>query len=99
MSEVERTIENQPWNFDKHLVVMEKFESSLKLNELPFDKAWFWVQVHDIPVHFMSEQVAENICDIIGECVGRWNQLRTMEENSYGFVVDWILIFRYAEGE
>lgn len=25
------------------------------------------MQVHDIPVHFMSKQVAENICDIIGE--------------------------------
>uniref|UniRef100_A0A7N2MD97 DUF4283 domain-containing protein n=1 Tax=Quercus lobata TaxID=97700 RepID=A0A7N2MD97_QUELO len=67
MFEVERIIENQPWNFDKHLVVMEKFEESSKLNELTFDKAWFWVQVHDIPVHFMSKQVAENICDIIGE--------------------------------
>ena len=67
MSEEERIIENQPWNFDKHLVVMEKFEESSKLNELTFDKAWFWVQVHDIPVHFMSKQVAENICDIVGE--------------------------------
>ena len=45
---------------------MEKFEESSKLNELTFDK-WFWVQVHDIPIHFMSKQVAENTCDIIGE--------------------------------
>ncbi|KAK9992096.1 hypothetical protein SO802_027081 [Lithocarpus litseifolius] len=67
MSDVERIIENQPWNFDKHLVVMEKFKESSKLNELTFDKAWFWVQVHDIPVHFMLKQVAEIICDNIGE--------------------------------
>ena len=27
----------------------------------------FWVQVHDIPIQYMTKEVAENICDIIGE--------------------------------
>ena len=26
----------------------------------------FWVQVHEIPIRFMSKETAESICDIIG---------------------------------
>lgn len=29
----------------------------------------FWVQVHDIPIHFMCIEVAEMICENIGEVV------------------------------
>lgn len=29
----------------------------------------FWVQVHDIPIHFMCTEVAEKICENIGEVV------------------------------
>lgn len=67
ISDVERIIENQPWSYDKHLVIMQKFDESMKFHELAFDRAWFWVQVHDIPVHFISKKVAESICEIVGE--------------------------------
>ena len=42
-SNVERIIQNQPWSFDKHLVVLQKFDEFSKFNELVFVKAWFWV--------------------------------------------------------
>ena len=42
-SDVERIIQNQPWSFDKHLVVLQKFDEFSKFNELVFVKAWFWV--------------------------------------------------------
>ena len=57
-SNVERIIENQPWSFDKHLVVLQTFEEFSKLKDLVFDKALFRVQVHDI---------AESIWETIGE--------------------------------
>ena len=57
-SDVERIIENQPWGFDKHLVVLQTFEVFSKLKDPVSDKALFWVQVHDIPVLFMSKKVA-----------------------------------------
>ena len=66
-SDVERIIENRPWSFDKHLVVLQTFEEFSKLKDLVFDIALFWVQVQDIPVRFMSKKVAESICETIRE--------------------------------
>ena len=66
-SDVERIIENQPWSFDKHLVVLQTFEEFSKLKYLVFDKALFWVQVQDIHVRFMSKEVVESICETIRE--------------------------------
>ena len=48
-------------------MVLQGFEEFSKLNDLVFDKALFWVQVHDIPIRFMSKKVAESICETIGE--------------------------------
>lgn len=62
-----RIIQSEPWCFDKHLVVLESFDSDVPARELQFRKATFWVRVHDIPICFMTRGVAESICDIIGE--------------------------------
>ena len=58
--------QSEPWSFDKHLVVLELFDGDVPIRELQFRKATFWVQVHDIPIRFMTRGVAESICDIIG---------------------------------
>lgn len=82
-SDVERIIENQLSSFDKHLVVLEKFDEFLKLKDPAFDKAIFWVQVHDIPIHFMSKRVAESICNIIGEV---WRSSEPTDDNGGNFM-------------
>ena len=64
---ITRIIQSEPWCFDKHLVVLEKYDNDVPFQELQFLRASFWVQVHDIPVRFMSKAIAEEICDIIGE--------------------------------
>lgn len=65
--DVTRTVHSEPWCFNKHLVVLEKFDAEDSIQELKFQTATFWVQVHDIPIRFMTREVAESICDIIGE--------------------------------
>lgn len=65
--DITRIIQSEPWCFDKHLVVLEKYDNDVPFQELQFLRASFWVQVHDIPVRFMSKAIAEEICDIIGE--------------------------------
>ncbi|KAL0011099.1 hypothetical protein SO802_006207 [Lithocarpus litseifolius] len=60
---------NQPWSFDKHLVVVERYDKDAPLRSLSFKTVMFWVQVHDIPMWYMTTEVAENICDTIGEVV------------------------------
>ena len=33
---------------------------------MKFDEVAVWVQVHDIPIRFMSQGVAEELCEVIG---------------------------------
>lgn len=37
------------------------------IRDLIFMKTLFWVQVHDIPVRFMNKDVAESLCEVVGE--------------------------------
>lgn len=43
LPDVYRIIQSQPWSFDKHLVVVQKYDSDTPICELSFDKAFFWV--------------------------------------------------------
>lgn len=40
-SDIVRIMENQPWSFDKYLVVLEKFDETSKLHELESNRTWF----------------------------------------------------------
>ena len=67
LGDVDRILQNQPWSFDKHLVMLQRYNSDVSVRELIFKTTLFWVQVHDIPVRYMNRRVAEEICDIVGE--------------------------------
>ena len=64
--DVDRILMSEPWSFDKHLVVM-RYEKDTPIHELQFDKASFWVQVHGIPLQYMTMEAAEKICAVIGD--------------------------------
>ena len=66
---MERIIKSERWSFDKHLVVLQRYEGDSPLRDLRFNRATFWDQVHDIPIRFMKKEVVENICDTIGEVI------------------------------
>ena len=65
--DVDRVLQSEPWCFEKHLVVMKKYEGDGSIQEIPFNEASFWVQVHDIPIRFMNKTVAESICESVGK--------------------------------
>ena len=67
--DVNQILMNQPWSFDKHLVVVMRYEKDVPLKSLSFNMVMLWVQVHDIPIRYMTTEVAEKLCDIIGEVV------------------------------
>ena len=59
--DVNQILMNQPWSFDKHLVVVMRFEKDIPLKSLSFNIAMFWVQFHDIPIHYMTIEVAKQL--------------------------------------
>lgn len=64
---VERILQSEPWSFDKHLVVMERYEKEEAIHKLKFNKASFWVQLHGIPIRFMTMEAALKISLVIGD--------------------------------
>ena len=67
-NDIDRILKNQPWSFDKHLVMLQhRYNIDCLVRDLVFSNTIFWVQVHDIPIRYMTKQVAKNICDTIGE--------------------------------
>ena len=67
LGDVDRILKNQPWSFDKHLVMLQRYNSNTPVRDLVFKTTLFWVQFHDIPLRFMTRAMAEEICDTIGE--------------------------------
>ena len=61
-----KIIATESWSFDKHLMVLQKYDKEADLTEMDFKLATFWVQVHDIPIRFRNKKVAEKIYEAIG---------------------------------
>ena len=40
---VDRVIANEPWSFDKHLVVLQRYDKDKHKHDLAFNQAAFWV--------------------------------------------------------
>ena len=47
--------------------MIQRYNTDVLVHELVFTKALFWVQVHEILVHYMTKTVAESLCEIVGE--------------------------------
>ena len=41
--DVDRIIMSEPWSFDKHLVVMQRYDSNSSLQDIKFDRTTLWV--------------------------------------------------------
>lgn len=64
---VDRILLSEPWSFNKHLVVMQRYEKEVPVQELKFDRISFWVQLHGIPPRYMTLDAAEKITAVIGD--------------------------------
>ena len=50
--EVDKVLQSEPWTFDKHLIIMEGFNTNSSIDKLKLDRTLFWVQVHGHPIKF-----------------------------------------------
>ena len=64
--EMEKILSTEPWSFDKHLMILQRYEKDIDLCDMNFNMVNFWIQVHDIPVRFRTQKVAEKIYEAIG---------------------------------
>jgi hypothetical protein len=47
-------VKNGPWQFDFHVVLLEKYDGKVHPSDLVFDKLAVWVRVFDLPLDMMS---------------------------------------------
>lgn len=47
--------------------MIQQNDHSIPVKDLVFDKVSLWVQVHDVLIKFLSRDVAEKLCEVVGE--------------------------------
>ena len=82
-TEVDNILANEPWRFDKHLMVLRRYDGVSEVQQMDFNLTPFWVQVHGIPMKFMNQTVAEGLCETVGVVQ---NQSNTKTVESGGFM-------------
>ena len=81
-TKVHNILANEPWNFDKHLMVLRRYDGVSNMQNMDFNLTPFWVQVHGIPMKFMNPTVAEGLCKTVG-VVQNQSNLRTEEYGGF----------------
>ena len=57
-SDAERVLAQQPWSFDKHLVLFQRYDYKTPAKNLRFTKVNFWVQIHGLPMRLLDPEIA-----------------------------------------
>ena len=52
--EVDRIFAAEPWSFDRHIVLLQRYDKKIPVWELVFNQVAIWIQIHDIPAPFMT---------------------------------------------
>ncbi|XVF47367.1 hypothetical protein PTKIN_Ptkin03bG0103300 [Pterospermum kingtungense] len=66
---MKRVANEGPWSFDNHLLILGRIKPGETLKEIPLLHIHFWVQIHVLPMGFMSLSVGKLLGDYIGEFV------------------------------
>jgi hypothetical protein len=64
---LERVLFMRPWSYDKHLVLIKRFEGDAQPQSVQFTHESFWIRVHNLPIKSMTQEVGENIGMAIGK--------------------------------
>ena len=65
-ADIEKFLMGEPWSFDRHLVVFQRYDISTPMEDLKFDKVSFWIQIHNLPYSLLSVEVAQSLGGSLG---------------------------------
>ena len=68
-ADMERVLMSEPWSFNKHLIIIQRYVKDTPLTVSSFNKTAFWVQMHNMPIRYINVAAAEKICEVLGEVV------------------------------
>lgn len=64
--DVEKVLQGEPWMFDTHLVVLQRYDGITLVTNLSFDKTSFWVQIHNLPFSLFTIEAIFNFSETLG---------------------------------
>ena len=67
--DVEKVLLGEPWSFDRHLAVFQRYDGKVPMKELDFGFSKFWVQLHHLPFNLLTLEVAMDIAQTLGTVV------------------------------
>ena len=68
-TDAERVLATEPWSFDKHVVIFQRYDFSIPAKQLRFTKLTFWVQMHGLPLSMLDPEIAIEIGETIGTVI------------------------------
>lgn len=68
-NDVERVLMNEPWCFDKHLVLFQKYDKGQPIRQLQFKLVPLWLQFHGLPIDHLTVETAEMIGNSVGKVI------------------------------
>ena len=64
-----RVLLQGPWSFDKYLMALHKLGENECITSVSYDKAYFWVQILNLPSRHMTKENRECIGSTLGEVI------------------------------
>lgn len=64
--DVEKVLKGEPWTYDRHLVVLRRYEGSIQVSNLRFNTTSFWVQIHNLPFSLLTVEAAFSLRETLG---------------------------------
>ena len=65
-NEAERILATESWTYDKHLIILSRYDGLCPIRNGRFHKVNFWVQIHGLPVSRLNEKTAYGIGKSLG---------------------------------
>jgi 14-3-3 protein epsilon len=67
--DMEAVLQGGPWAFNNQMLIMERVQLGVQIENIPLHHVDFWVQVHNLPTGLMAERVGKTLANYIGSFV------------------------------
>nr|POE69994.1 hypothetical protein CFP56_78248 [Quercus suber] len=64
--DVEKVLKGELLTYDRHLVVLQRYEGSTQVSNLCFNTTSFWVQIHNLPFSLLTVEATFSLRETIG---------------------------------
>jgi 14-3-3 protein epsilon len=67
--DMEAVLQGGPWAFNNQMLIMERVQLGVQIENIPLHHVDLWVQVHNLPTGLMAERVGKTLANFIGSFV------------------------------